>query len=350
MQRFSIRYVSVFAVLLAVLSIPALAQRLPTNHTEDLWSTGSQPLTVTLEVPTRGWLAVEVTSPGGATQAALHPWLEFSSPVRTVHRQHDRHLFEVPAAGTYQFHIGSIQGGGLFRWSSVLLPTGHLHKEGGDGDGTEEPDNQVLPLMTRWSDLCRIGAERESPVPEKDGGEGDGTEEPDNQVLPVTVGLPDLCRIDWSVRSAKSSAPEKDGGEGDGTEEPDNQVLPLLYGGVDCAAGAEPANNLSLCARSLTLGAAVSASLAEGFGVDQDYFVFDLRRATRVEVATTGTADTFGTLFDAFGHALLADDDSGEDSNFALAATLGPGRYFVRVEGLSTAAGDYDLQVRGVNP
>jgi hypothetical protein len=403
MQRFSVSFAS-FCLLVLVAVAPSSAQPLELNHTYNLEHAGAEaaaPFAITLEVPAAGWLAVEVTSPGEGLEETF-PWLDVSSWVRSVHRQSARQLFEVPAPGSYQFHLGSVRGEGSYRWSSILLPSADLTKDGDDGDGTEEPDNQVQPILTRWSDVCPIlapvtGPIRLASIPQKDGDDGDGTEEPDNQVQPYSaLPQPDgddgdgteepdnqvqpysnrnLCRIDWAFRSLAMQTPQKDGGDGDGTEEPDNQVQPysalpqkdgddgdgteepdnqvqpILFGGFDCAAGLEPANNLSLCAAALHAGAEVNASLREqGFGVDQDYFVFDLRKATRVEVTSTGSTDTFGILYDAHGHRLLADDDSGEDGNFALAATLAPGRYFVRVEEGGGGGGAYGLRLNGATP
>ena len=51
---------------------------------------------------------------------------------------------------------------------------------------------------------------------------------------------------------------------------------------------------------------------------DVDYFRFDLDRAALVEVFSSGMTDTHGTLEDAWGNWMDADDDGGTGQNFKL--------------------------------
>ncbi len=140
----------------------------------------------------------------------------------------------------------------------------------------------------------------------------------------------------------------KDGDPGDDTEEGDNEILPLVGGvpawtGTGCAKGIEPANDLSFCAIRLPPNVMVKGELESSTCNDHDYFTFELQRARRIQISTRGTTDTFGTLYDEYGHRLMADDDSGDDNNFALVATLSPGRYSIRVEGALDSQGAYEL-------
>lgn len=89
----------------------------------------------------------------------------------------------------------------------------------------------------------------------------------------------------------------------------------------------------------------IAGELGNGWGDDADVFRFRLRRWQTVEIFTDGDADTYGTLYDRAGQRLAAGDDGGEGRNFRLLRILGPGTYFVRVEGVD-AAGAYGLSVR----
>lgn len=93
-------------------------------------------------------------------------------------------------------------------------------------------------------------------------------------------------------------------------------------------------------------GSSVSGSLAATYDDDDDFFYFVLSSQITVEVETTGTTDTFGSLYDEAGQLLASNDDASvSDSNFRIVRTMGPGRYFVRVEGASGAEGSYSVAV-----
>ena len=83
---------------------------------------------------------------------------------------------------------------------------------------------------------------------------------------------------------------------------------------------------------------------------DVDYFRFDLDRTALVEVFSSGTTDTHGTLEDTWGNWIDADDDGGTGQNFKLSKGLVPGTYYVRVRGYFTYRSDayrLHLRVRG---
>ncbi|MDE2812803.1 MAG: hypothetical protein OXM01_07265 [Gemmatimonadota bacterium] len=83
---------------------------------------------------------------------------------------------------------------------------------------------------------------------------------------------------------------------------------------------------------------------------DVDYFRFDLDRTALVEVFSSGSTDTHGTLEDAWGNWINADDDGGTGQNFKLSKGLMPGTYYVRVRGYFTYRSDayrLHLRVRG---
>ena len=86
---------------------------------------------------------------------------------------------------------------------------------------------------------------------------------------------------------------------------------------------------------------------------DVDYFRFDLDRTALVEVFSSGTTDTHGTLEDSWGNWIDADDDGGTGQNFKLSKALPPGTYYVRVRGYFTYRSDayrLHLRVRGEKP
>ena len=91
-----------------------------------------------------------------------------------------------------------------------------------------------------------------------------------------------------------------------------------------------------------------AGTLANGWGDDVDVFRFRLCAWRTVEVATAGDTDTHGGLYDRSGQRLAGDDDGGDGGNFRLVRTLGPGVYFVRVEG-ERSTGPYALEVRTID-
>jgi len=99
------------------------------------------------------------------------------------------------------------------------------------------------------------------------------------------------------------------------------------------------------CATPVVPGQELAGELGNGWGDDADVFAFTLDEPHTVSFETTGEVDTFGGLYDRFGHRLAADDDGGSDGNFRIVKTLVPGRYFLRLEGMNGAEGGYTLAV-----
>ncbi|MEM7582272.1 MAG: hypothetical protein AAF560_02740 [Acidobacteriota bacterium] len=92
------------------------------------------------------------------------------------------------------------------------------------------------------------------------------------------------------------------------------------------------------CSREITRQ--TQGELANGWGDDADVFRFEIESWQTVELVTEGL-DTHVTLFDRQGQRL----DAGETR---LVRTLGPGTYFVRVEGLR-ADGPYALKINDLD-
>ena len=77
---------------------------------------------------------------------------------------------------------------------------------------------------------------------------------------------------------------------------------------------------------------------------DTDYFRVTLNDLSYLVVRTSGRIDTVGVLQDRSGRRVAHDDDSGSGLNFAIGHRLGPGVYYVRVNG-ADVAGSYTLMI-----
>ena len=81
-------------------------------------------------------------------------------------------------------------------------------------------------------------------------------------------------------------------------------------------------------------------------GGDKDYFRFDLRQGGRLQVQTTGSTDTFGTLLRG-SSVIDSDNDGGSTANFRITVpNAQAGTWYVEVKGYdSTTTGAYTAQV-----
>ncbi|MCB9674613.1 MAG: serine protease [Alphaproteobacteria bacterium] len=79
---------------------------------------------------------------------------------------------------------------------------------------------------------------------------------------------------------------------------------------------------------------------------DVDVFRIELNGATELALSSTGTTDTFGTLYSSTGAQITANDDDGPGTNFALSLTATEDVYYLAVRGYSgTTTGAYTLVV-----
>ncbi|HET8934972.1 MAG TPA: M12 family metallopeptidase [Polyangiales bacterium] len=81
---------------------------------------------------------------------------------------------------------------------------------------------------------------------------------------------------------------------------------------------------------------------------EENLFSFQVERAGRFLIETTGSADLFMTLFgpNSTTQKLAEDDDSGVDTNPQIAASLQPGRYYARVRHYNPSqTGSYEIRV-----
>lgn len=97
------------------------------------------------------------------------------------------------------------------------------------------------------------------------------------------------------------------------------------------------------CASLLIPGESVAGEVRNDWGDDADVFTFTLTAQRTIRLESIRPTDTLARLYDRQGHRLAADDDGGGGESFRIVKTLGPGRYFLRVEGSRAAEGPYRL-------
>ena len=113
-----------------------------------------------------------------------------------------------------------------------------------------------------------------------------------------------------------------------------------------CGAGERDDHDDRLLCATPLIGKA-SGEIANGWGDDADVFGFRIHQWQTVVLSTAGGVDTRGTLLDAHGMVLEANDDGGESGNFRVVRTLAPGTYFVRVQGVGST-GNYSLSLEAL--
>ena len=100
-----------------------------------------------------------------------------------------------------------------------------------------------------------------------------------------------------------------------------------------------PASATDAAVPSATVGELESTS-------DTDVFRFKVAERGVVRVGSFGETDIVGTLLSEEGGIWIEDDDGGRGTNFSIAAKLGAGVYFVRVQGFGgITTGAYSLDI-----
>jgi hypothetical protein len=106
-------------------------------------------------------------------------------------------------------------------------------------------------------------------------------------------------------------------------------------------ASGDDHGNSPLCATEVCIDSAESAVIGSYSPEDYDYFSFVLASTTSVTISTSGATSVDGEVFDENGESLALDDDG----TFSVTDSLGPGRFFVKIWGHSSATGSYSLLV-----
>lgn len=79
---------------------------------------------------------------------------------------------------------------------------------------------------------------------------------------------------------------------------------------------------------------------------DTDVFRLELEGTGTLSLSTTGSTDTFGTLYDTAGNELASDDDGGANTNFLIDVADAGGVYYLAVRGYAgSTTGAYQLQI-----
>ena len=81
-------------------------------------------------------------------------------------------------------------------------------------------------------------------------------------------------------------------------------------------------------------------------GSDVDYFRLRTTAASNVEIYTSGSLDTTGSLHDSANNRIVANDDSGAGRNFRIARRLSAGVYYIAVRSSGSRTGSYTLHAR----
>ena len=87
-------------------------------------------------------------------------------------------------------------------------------------------------------------------------------------------------------------------------------------------------------------------------GSDVDYFRLRTTAESDVEIYTSGSLDTTGSLHDSANNRIVENDDGGTGSNFRIARRLSAGVYYIAVSSSGSRTGSYTLHARvtGVAP
>ncbi len=100
------------------------------------------------------------------------------------------------------------------------------------------------------------------------------------------------------------------------------------------------------CATRLELGRSVAGEIANAWGDDPDVFAFELAAPETVRLWLASEAETAVSLYDSRGRRLaLAGEGTSGAPAWRRVTTLGPGSYFLRVQGWQGAGGAYELEV-----
>ena len=118
------------------------------------------------------------------------------------------------------------------------------------------------------------------------------------------------------------------------------RVCSALNPGGGCGDGD---HDLPSTAREIAAGDTGMDALDEAG--DIDYWRVDIPSYGTLIVATTGDADTIGTLENDQGVALEKDDDGGTGRNFRIERDVDRGTYYVRIAGADDGLGAYRLRV-----
>ncbi len=94
-------------------------------------------------------------------------------------------------------------------------------------------------------------------------------------------------------------------------------------------------------ATALSAGSSVQGRIETGD--DVDYFRLQIPAQSDVEIYTTGSLDTVGSLRDSSNAGIAENDDGGTGTNFRIARRLAAGVYYIAVSSFGSGTGSYTL-------
>ncbi len=93
-----------------------------------------------------------------------------------------------------------------------------------------------------------------------------------------------------------------------------------------------------LCATAITVGGSSrSGVINSGTSSDSDMFTFVLSSSATVTIASTGSGNVGGDLYDASGTLIASDNSGWSSANFQIIRSLSAGRYYVRIKGVTSS-------------
>jgi hypothetical protein len=129
------------------------------------------------------------------------------------------------------------------------------------------------------------------------------------------------------------------------SNDPDENPFILTLTGTGTSTTSADQGNTIATAAAVKLPSTISASIESG--TDIDVFKFTLTATKTVTLQTTGSIDTYGTLYNRSGAVILEADDTDTDVNFRISRSLSAGTYYLAVEGYSTDdVGAYTLSLQ----
>ena len=120
-----------------------------------------------------------------------------------------------------------------------------------------------------------------------------------------------------------------------------------------CSPGENAADdhgNSMLCSTPLDLGEVTDGEIGNLHGDDADHFTFFLSEQESVTIEVAGAAARLARLWDARGLRLTSACASSCETHGSLSRTLGPGRYYLRVDSKDRAEGPYSVVVKLAEP
>ncbi len=306
--------------LLCLLAVPALAQAQhacsvatwiePGEVVRGLGRAAGEPDCYRLATPGAGLLMLDVAVPAGAAEPLLTVsdggcGLGKSLNLGALAATPSRRLVRIPEAREFLVCVGAQDP--LLRLDDFRLETAFLPVRK-DEPIEVEPDG-LGTTACRWRD-------KDEPIEVEPDGFGTTTGRWQDKDEPIEVE-PDGLALEPGVLAALCRETRRD----------------------------EHAD-LFACATRLELGRAVAGEIDNLMGDDQDAFAFELTVPGTVSIWLSGESEAALGLYESRGQRLaLTTGTEAGSSALRRVKTLGPGVYFVRVQGWQGAEGAYELEV-----